>query len=59
MKEDFEYPLTGNALIMVQIASLEVTQHRAVREFICGDQTAITRLKALNNQITALRAQLT
>lgn len=52
-------PYTGNSAIMLQIVSLEATQHRAIREFITGDQTALARVKAINDQITALRAQLT
>lgn len=57
-KLEWEAPATGDAALKLQMASLEATQARAVREFICGDTTALARLKAINDQIGALRAQL-
>jgi hypothetical protein len=45
--------------IYVQIRDLEVAQNRAVREHLLGDPAALARLQALDNQIIALRAQLT
>lgn len=42
-----------------QITGLEASQARAVREFILGDPSAKGRLQAIDNQIVALRAQLT
>lgn len=47
------------ATIGGKILELEMKQARAVREFICGDQTAVARLKTIDNAIVALRAQIT
>lgn len=48
----------ARSLIVGGILALESSQARAVREFILGDQTAVARLKSINDQVTALRAQL-
>lgn len=50
---------TNNDRIRYRIAQLEAKQPRAVREYLLGDPSALPRLQALDNQITALRAQLT
>lgn len=41
-----------------RILDLEQKQARAVREHLLGDPSALPRLQALDNQIAALRAQL-
>jgi hypothetical protein len=51
--------LTHNEIIVLQIRTLEVTQNRTIREHLLGDPAALARLQALDNQIAALRAQLT
>lgn len=49
---------SGNAATVAQITALEATTLRAMREFILGDATATARLKAVNDQIVALRSKL-
>lgn len=49
---------TPNELLQQQIQVLELANLRALREFIIGDGTALTRLQAVNTQIVALRAQI-
>jgi hypothetical protein len=41
------------------ILALEAKAHRSVREYLLGDTAALARIRALDNQIAALRAQLT
>jgi len=51
-----EVKQASNASIVAEIASLEATQHRAVRECILtGDKT---RLQALDDKIVVLRSKL-
>lgn len=52
-------PMDTNMIIKAQIISLEETQHRAIREAAMGMPGAVTRLKAIDDKIVALRAQLT
>jgi hypothetical protein len=47
-----------DSAIVGQILSLESSQARTVREWILGDASAIARLKGINDQIVALRPQL-
>lgn len=56
---DVQIPFTQNMLLKAQIIALEQTQHRALREWALGDKTALARLQALDDQIAALRSQLT
>lgn len=49
---------TANELLLQQIQVFELANLRALREFILGDPTAVTRLQAVNTQIVALRAQI-
>lgn len=48
-----------NDLLKRQILILERTQARMVREAILNVPGAVARLQALDNQIAAVRAQLT
>jgi len=48
----------ARAAALGQIAMLEASQHRAVREAALGDPAAAATLKAIDDQIKALRAQL-
>lgn len=52
-------PFSANTALKLQIASVEATQMRALREAVLGLPGAVGRLQAIDNQITALRAQLT
>ena len=47
-----------NAPILMEISQLETKQHRAVREHIMGDSTAVQRVTEINSQIANLRSQL-
>lgn len=38
-----------------RVNELEARSHRAVREFLLGDATALERLRVINDEITALR----
>ncbi len=49
----------SKAEIKTQIAALESTQHRAVREATLGVTGALAKLQDLDAKITALRVQLT
>lgn len=44
--------------VQIQIEILERSQHRAVREHLLGDPTAMGRIQQINSQITVLRTQL-
>ncbi len=44
--------------IETKIRGLELEQHRAVREFILGDVTAIERVREIDNKINELRKNL-
>jgi hypothetical protein len=46
------------AAALASIAALEAKQHRAVREHILGDSTALERVQAIDTQIAALRPNL-
>lgn len=48
-----------NDILKSKILALESTQHRAIREAALNMPGAVARLQALDNQIAALRAQLT
>lgn len=48
-----------NAGARLAIAQLEAQQARAVREFLLGDQTALSRLRGIDNAIAALRPDIT
>jgi hypothetical protein len=58
MQPDFA-PFPANMVLKMQIVALEKTQMRAIREAILGLPSAVSRLQDLDNQIAALRAQLT
>lgn len=47
-----------NAPILAQIAALEATQARPMREIALGDDSAKARLQAIDEQINNLRLQL-
>lgn len=49
-------PQQAKTLVLAQIAALEAKQDRSVREAILTGDT--TRVKAINDEIIALRAQL-
>lgn len=55
---DIEVPFTPNMLLKAQIIALEQTQPRALRETVLAMPGAAARLKALDDQIAALRVQL-
>lgn len=48
-----------NQTLLMQVDMLEKQSQRAVREHILGDTTALQRIKDIDAQIAALRAQLT
>jgi hypothetical protein len=50
---------TANDLTKYRIAQFEAQSLRAVRELLLGDKTALARLQAIENQIVALRSQMT
>lgn len=52
-------PFSANTLLKLQIASIEQTQFRAIREAVLGLPGAVARLQALDTQIAALRVQIT
>jgi hypothetical protein len=43
---------------LAEIARLEATQPRAVREALCGDTAALQRLRTIDEAITKLRTEL-
>lgn len=43
---------------MARIQTLELSQNRAIREFILGDLTALDKLKKIDKEISDLREQL-
>lgn len=47
-----------NAPILLKIAALEDSQHRAVREFISGNTAAQSKLQTIDSEIVTLRSQL-
>lgn len=47
-----------DAATVGKILELESSQARSVREWILGDASALARLKNINDQIVALRPQL-
>jgi hypothetical protein len=51
-------PLRTRIAIARQLAALEASQHRAVREHLLGHPDALERLKAIDAQIAALRSKL-
>jgi hypothetical protein len=58
--DDFsDFVMTPEQLIKLQIRDIEGRQARAIREHLLGDTTALARLRAIDNEIAALRAQLT
>jgi hypothetical protein len=46
------------AVVFARIHALETSQGRAIREATLGDQTAMKRLKEIDAEIAALRAEL-
>lgn len=48
----------GRVTALMMIASLEASQHRAIREAALGNPGAAARLQSIDDQITALRADL-
>lgn len=48
----------AHALALAQIAALEASQHRAMREAALGITASVQRLKDIDAQIAALRKQL-
>ena len=48
-----------NGVLKAQMLTLEWQQGRALRELALGDTSALARLQTLDQQIAALRAQLT
>lgn len=56
---DFPYAWSNDDQLKLQIRVLEETQHRALRELALGSTTALARVQEIDNQITALRAQIT
>lgn len=49
---------TADDLIKYNISLLEAQTLRSMREFIMGDASAVARLRVIDGQIVALRAQL-
>ena len=49
----------GNAVARARIAELEISQHRAVREFALGMPGTLDRLTKIDAEIASLRPQLT
>lgn len=47
-----------NAQVKMQISECETGQLRCTREYLLGDAAALGRLRDIEDQITALRAQL-
>ncbi len=46
------------SLALMQIAKLEASQHRPLRELVLGDESARVRVRAIEDEITHLRKQL-
>ncbi len=53
-----EDPVDPKPSLLAQIAALEATQHRAIREHVCGDLSALGRIKGIDNAIKAIRERL-
>ena len=44
--------------IQTKIYGLELEQHRAIREYVLGDETAKDRVRSIDEQINLLRGEL-